>query len=108
MSKFNTGIIVLTDFQTRVLMLDTIIENQREMLTYVRQNSGKDATGDALEELFTRPLDSAEEMDELCLPTIIKFWYVQTYVYTCNVNAVYSYSSSMRWAQNILTVLYRT
>ena len=68
MSKFNTGIIVLTDFQTRVLMkLDTIIENQREMLTYVCQNSGKDATGDALEELFTRPLDSAEEMDELCL-----------------------------------------
>ena len=57
MSKFNTGIIVLTDFQTRVLMkLDTMIENQREMLTYVCQNYGKDATGDALEELFTRPL----------------------------------------------------
>jgi hypothetical protein len=49
------------------MKLETIIENQREILTYVRQNSGKDATGDALEELFTRPLDSAEEMDELCL-----------------------------------------
>jgi hypothetical protein len=58
------------DYRTSVIVkLDTIIENQNEILVYLRQQSSKtQASYDVvLEDVLLRPMDTLEEIQKLCL-----------------------------------------
>ena len=62
---FNTFLV----FQNCVLMkLESILENQKEILTYLRQQrafSGNPGAEEIVEEIIPKPFETAEEMEEL-------------------------------------------